>query len=293
MGTPKAPSLTSAREFALPVRPPYDWASLLAFLHRRAIDGVESIEAEHYTRTLRLDTGQRRGAGWLSVRHDADGACLRVTVSPGLLGAQREVLSRVAFLFDTDCDVGAVARTLGELAVSHPGLRVPGAVDGFELAVRAILGQQITVSAARTLAGRFAAAFGEPADAPGLCALFPRACDIAALRVADIARLGVIAARAGAIIDIAGALTSGVLQLERGAAPQDVMATLTAIRGVGEWTAQYIALRALGWRDAFPHGDLALRKALGSVTPRQARELGEQWRPFRAYAAMHLWRALA
>lgn len=290
MAAPSHADLTAARAVALPVQAPYDWSSLIAFLQRRAIDGVEAVEEGSYTRTLRLERDGKAYLGWLRVWPDVSGERLWVSHSASLRAVRRDVLSRVAFLFDTDCDVAAVARALGELAAARPGLRVPGAVDGFELAVRAILGQQITVSAARTLAGRFASAFGEPCRAPGLRAVFPRARDVAGLSVGDVASLGVIAARARAIIEIAQALAAGGLRLEREESAAAAVAQLLSIRGVGEWTAQYIALRALGWRDAFPHGDLALRKALGDVSSRQARELGERWRPFRAYAAMHLWR---
>lgn len=285
-------ALKAAFESVLPVRLPYDWQALMDFLAQRAIDGVERVDDQGYTRTLCQTHSSGRHAGWVRLRPDLESACLRVTLSPSLEGVAPAVMERLGFLTDADCDPAQVSRALGALAQHHPGLRVPGAVDGFELAVRAILGQQITVRAARTLAGRFAATFGSAIDAPGLGVVFPRAVDVARLQVSDIAVLGVIATRAQAIIDIAGALHQGDLVLAPGANPERCIAALTAIRGVGEWTAHYVAMRALGWRDAFPHADLALRKAMGGVTAREARQLSEAWRPWRAYAAAHLWRSL-
>lgn len=283
--------MSAAFETALPVQLPYDWDSLADFLARRAIDGVEAFEEGGYRRTLRIDSAGSERGGWVTLHPDLPASCLRLTCSASLRPVAEEVRARMAFLADASCDPQKVQSSLGPLAARHPGLRVPGAVDAFELAVRAILGQQITVRAARTLAGRFATAFGVAIEAPGLSTMFPRVETVAGLRTADIAVLGVIAARAQAIIDIAQAMAEGSIDLRPGADPENGIARLTAIRGVGEWTAQYIALRALGWRDAFPHGDLALRKALGGVSAAEARRASEGWRPLRAYAAMHLWRA--
>lgn len=279
-------------ETVLPVRLPYDWQAMMDFLAQRAIDGVETVHDQSYTRTLCETQAGDRHAGWVCLRPDLAQARLRVTLSPSLEIVAPAVLTRLAFLCDADCDPEQVSRALGVMAQRHPGLRVPGAVDGFELAVRAILGQQISVRAARTLAGRFAATFGSAIEAPGLGVLFPHPDVVAQLKVSDIAVLGVIATRAQAIIDIARAMHQGALVLAPGGSPEHCIATLTAIRGVGEWTAHYVAMRALGWRDAFPHADLALRKALGGVTAREARAQSEAWRPWRAYAAAHLWRSL-
>ncbi len=183
---------------------------------------------------------------------------------------------------------------LGPLAVQRPGLRLPGAVDGFELAVRAILGQQITVKAARTLAGRFAATFGDAIDAPipALRTLFPSAERIAALKASDIAAIGVVAARAKAIVALATAISKGQLRLEPGAEVETTLERLRSLPGIGEWTAQYIAMRALSWPDAFPHTDYGVLKAMGEKDPRRALEHAAQWQPWRAYAVMHLWKSL-
>jgi AraC family transcriptional regulator of adaptative response / DNA-3-methyladenine glycosylase II len=233
-------------------------------------------------------------------------------------------LAQLRQLFDTECDPQAIARVLGELASADPGLRLPGAVDPFEIVVRAILGQQITVAAARTLATRFVALFGEtlaapsapsasslstlPGAAPDLTHLFPRASAVAILDAAQLGEIGIIRTRGQAIIDVARALTAGSLRLERppGGTPQSAtaqsatdgavqatLAALTSIRGIGPWTAHYVAMRSLGWTDAFPPGDVVACKALQAATPAAASALAERWRPWRAYALLHLWRKAA
>ena len=167
---------------------------------------------------------------------------------------------------------------------------MPGAVDGFELAVRAILGQQITVKAARTLAGRFATTFGDAIDAPipGLRTLFPSAERIAALKPSDIAATGVVSARAKAIVTLAAVISKGQLRLEAGAEVEATLERLRSLPGIGEWTAQYIAMRALSWPDAFPHTDYGVLKAMGAKDPRKALEHAAQWQPWRAYAVSAL-----
>ena len=219
---------------------------------------------------------------------------LRVTVSASLAKALPPVLSRVKTLMDLACHPAEVAQALGALARNHPGLRVPGAFDGFEVAVRAIFGQQVTVAAARTVTGRFAAAFGDPLDTPFiyLNRIFPSAERIAELPYGRIARLGMPGARARTVLALARAVADGGLVLMPNA---DIEATLDKLRslpGVGEWTAQYIAMRALAWPDAFAHTDLGVMKALGETDARRVLAAGEAWRPWRAYAVMHLWQSL-
>jgi len=214
-----------------------------------------------------------------------------VSVSASLAKVLPPVLSRAKALMDLACHPAEVARALGALAQAHPGLRVPGAFDGFEVAVRAILGQLISVAAARTLAGRFAAAFGDPLATPfdGLRTVFPTAERIADASPAQVAKLGMPSARARSVIALARAVAGGHLELVPNA---DIEATLEALRalpGVGEWTAQYIAMRALAWPDAFPHTDLGVMRALGESNPKRVLAAGEAWRPWRAYAVMHLW----
>jgi AraC family transcriptional regulator of adaptative response / DNA-3-methyladenine glycosylase II len=277
--------------FDLAFRPPYDWDGLLAFLGKRAIAGVETVEGARYARTLRLPSG---AAGWITVNPSRRKSSLRVTVSSSLASHIPAVLARVKHLLDLACRPAEVSAALGDLAAANPGLRLPGAMDGFEVAVRAILGQQVTVGAASAQARRFAAAFGPAAETP--CAAlerhFPSAIEVAALEPDAIAALGIIGARARAIVALAKEIAAGRLVLEVGA---DAGATITALQsvpGIGPWTAEYIAMRALGWPDAFPPGDVAVLKALGTKDRREALERAEAWRPWRAYAVLHLWKSL-
>ena len=218
-------------------------------------------------------------------------ATMRVLVSSSLAKVIPPVLARVKHLFDLSCHPADVNEALGPLARERPGLRVPGAFDGFEIAVRAVLGQQISVSAARTLAGRFATAFGAAVSSPfeELCCAFPTAHEIARLDRNAIAGLGITGARARTILEIARAVAGGSLCLSPGRDAAETIQNLKAIPGIGEWTAQYVAMRALAWPDAFPHTDLALMKALGEKNPKKLLAAGESWRPWRAYAVMHLW----
>ena len=279
-----------ALEFSLGYRPPLDWDALLAFLARRTIAGVECVQDGIYLRSARIGAS----TGWFAVMHDAARHALRVAVSASLSGAVPAVLARVKRIFDLGCDPERVAAGLGPLARRRPGLRLPGAFDGFEAAVRAILGQQITVRAAHTIAGRFAAAFGEPVEShhPALNVVFPSVARVAALAPSDIAAIGIVSARARAIIGIASALDAAQLRLDPGAEVEATLAALRALPGIGEWTAQYLAMRALGWPDAFPHTDYGVLKALGETNPRRALAHAEQWRPWRAYAVIHLWNSL-
>ena len=278
----------------LSFRPPYDWDALVGFLGARSIAGVEDVAGGVYRRTVRLQRGGRWHAGWIEVEPIAKKFALKVRASGSLAGVLPPLLGRVKHLMDLSANPGEIAGVLGDLAKSRPGLRLPGAFDGFEVAVRAVLGQQISVVAARTLAGRFAAAFGTPIETPfaSLNVLFPTAGDIAVRSVDQVASLGIVGSRARTIIALADAVASGSLALAPGA---DVAATLDALRalpGVGEWTAQYIAMRAMAWPDAFPHTDLGIIKALPNVAKKEILAAGEAWRPWRSYATMHLWQSL-
>ena len=182
---------------------------------------------------------------------------------------------------------------LGKIAAKNPGLRVPGAFDGFEVAVRAIMGQQVTVKAATTLSGRFAAKFGEPiaTGAAGLTHLHPTAERIARTSVAEIASLGIIAKRAEAIIALAQAVLKGQISLEPAVNVEEQIAQLIELPGIGEWTAQYIAMRTLAWPDAFPHTDLVVMQQLGTGDKKEILRIAEAWRPWRSYATMQLWKS--
>lgn len=280
------PTLT----FELAYRPPFDWEALRTFLAGRASCGVDTVEGNRYLRTVRL----KGYTGWLTAEPTPGRATLRVDVSASLAPALLPLLVRVRRLFDLCADPQQIAAHLGPLADAHPGLRLPVAFDGFEMGVRAILGQQVTVKAASTLAGRVAARFGEPIQTPflGLTHLFPSPEKIAEAQTTDLIALGIVTARVEAIRALARAVTAGNLRLEPGHDTEATLAHLQTLPGIGEWTAHYLAMRALGWPDAFPHADLGLRKAMGDLPPRRLLAEAEKWRPWRAYAAMHLWKSL-
>ncbi len=288
-----AEALPSALAFELWFRPPYDWESMLAFLGHRAIDGVEAVTRDAYTRTIAIAHRGVLHVGRIEVRRSPRKPALRVSVSPSLARAVPVVLSRVKRAFDLACDPAVVAAALGPLAAGHPGLRVPGTFDGFELAVRAVVGQQISVRAARTLLGRIARTFGEPVrgeEGDALTRVFPAAARIAAVPPGELTKLGVSQARARTLVGLAAAVASGAIPLEPESDVDATLAALTALPGIGTWTANYVAMRALRWPDAFLASDLVVLKTLGETRPAHALRLSESWRPWRSYAVMHLWR---
>ena len=287
-------TLPTTMRFELAYRPPYDWQSLLDFLRARAIAGVEFVAGNRYARTLAIERGDDSLTGWIAVSKSPRRDALVLTVAASLARVVPTVLSRVRHAFDIGCDPEPVVRQLGALARAHPGLRVPGTCDGFELAVRAVIGQQISVAGARTLIGRIVAAYGHPyaaADAPaGLTHAFPSAQKLAARTVDEFRILGLTSARARTLLELAAAVASGQLTLAVGTDVDRTRAALEKIRGIGPWTSSYIAMRALGWPDAFLESDLVVRKAMGESRAAGARARSETWRPWRAYAVMHLWR---
>ena len=285
---------SDALHFELSFRPPYDWPAVGAFLGARAIAGVEALEEGCYRRTVRVAQEGKEYLGWVEIAPSSKKPALRVAVSASLARVLPPVLSRVKALMDLACNPTEVSQALGELAQHRPGMRVPGAFDGFEVAVRAILGQQVSVAAARTLAGRFALALGDPLETPfgSLTIVFPSADRVAGTTSGRIQRLGMPGTRARTVLALARAVAHGKLALMPNADIEATLGQLRALPGVGEWTAQYIAMRALAWPDAFPHTDLGVMKALGKRDPRRVLEAGEAWRPWRAYAVMHLWTSL-
>lgn len=277
----------------LAYRPPYDWENMLRFLAARAISGVECVTSGAYMRTVRLGGH----TGWIKVAHAAAKNALHVEFTHSLVPVLPALLGRLRSVFDLSARPDVIAAHLMqdgrlEQAVGrNPGLRVPGAFDGFELAVRAILGQQITVQAATKIACRYAEALGAKIETPfaELTRLTPQAAQVAHASPDDIAHLGIIRTRAACILALAQAFHSGALQLEPGADPEHAIARLVALPGIGPWTAHYIAMRALRWPDAFPKEDIVVRNNLGGVSARRAEEMSQPWRPWRAYAVMHLW----
>ncbi len=286
----------STLHLKLAYRPPLAWLPLIRFLQARAIPGVEQVEAERYRRLVRL--GETVGVievQWVEGQH-----YLRLSVPSGLSKGLLPIVERVRRLFDLKADPEQISRqlaldpSLAPLLEAWPGLRLPGAWDSFELAVRAILGQQVSVQAATTLAGRLVKAYGEPVAAVGsngLGYLFPSP---ETLAQADLSGLGLPSKRAAAIQGLAQAIHSGEFVLAGATGLEPSIAQLTALPGVGPWTAHYIAMRALAEPDAFPSGDLILRRAAaGKATPTLSEaELlrrAEAWRPWRAYAALYWW----
>jgi len=278
----------------LTYRPPYDWDGVLAFLKPRTLAQAEWVTDTDYYRTVRIGAHK----GWVQVRHDAAKRALRVRFTHTLTPVLPTLLSRLRNLFDLSSRPDLINahlstdKRLAKLVAKNPGLRVPGAFDGFELAVRAILGQQVTVKAATTLACRFTLAFGEKIKTPfaELERLSPTAEKVARLRVGDIAKLGIISTRANAIIALACAYQDGTIDLDASVQPDRAVARLAALPGLGPWTAHYIAMRALRWPDAFPKEDIVIRARLGGITARQAEDVSQAWRPWRSYAVLHLWR---
>lgn len=268
-------------------RPPLDWNAMLGFLSMRAVAGVERVAGNSYQRTVAW--GEARGT--VVVSQSAQKNVLVAQLSASLLPVLVPVLGRLKKLFDLSADPVEIAQRLGPLARKNPGLRVPGAFDAFEIAVRAILGQQITVKAATTLAGRFSAYFGESitTDTEGLTHLTPTAERVADATIREIAKLGIIAKRAESIRALARAIVEKTITLEPQIDVEAQIAALMQLPGIGAWTAHYIAMRCLSWPDAFPHSDLVVMKAMCEKDPRQVLEKAEAWRPWRSYAVMHLW----
>lgn len=284
----------SSIELSIAYRPPYAWKEFLGFLQPRLISGVEAIVDDSYLRSIRLD----EHSGWFRVRHDDSRQRLRVEISVELLPVLSPLLTRVRHLFDIDARPHMISTHLQQDALlaplvrQHPGLRVPGTVDEVELCVRAILGQQVSVKSASTLAGRLAAKLGQPISTPWpqINRLTPFAERLARMRSTTLTRLGILKSRADTIRRLARAIHDESLCLSD-SHPAETLEQLLELPGIGPWTAQYVAMRALPWPDAFPDCDLVLRQAAGSVSARQLRQMAETWRPWRAYAAMHLWQS--
>jgi len=287
----------STSALQLSYRPPYDWTAILEFLQGRLMRDVEWVADERYARTIRIG----KYTGWIRVEHLPAKRGLKVEFTHSLMPVLPAMLGRLRNLFDLTARPDRIADHLSadlklrESLKKNSGLRVPGAFDPFEMTVRAVLGQQITVKAATTLAGRFADAFGEKISTPfpELSRIAPRAGAVARASVDDVAKLGIVSARAKTIIALAQAFDRGQLHLEAGAEPERAIEELVKIPGIGRWTAHYLAMRALRWSDAFPKEDIAIRNNLGGVTAKEADALSQPWRPWRSYAVMHIWKNLS
>jgi AraC family transcriptional regulator of adaptative response / DNA-3-methyladenine glycosylase II len=285
----------------LAARQPFDWSRMIEFLRFRATPGVERVRDDTYYRTVAID-GRH---GIVSVRPDSKPGYLSLSLTGIDTKALFETVQTAKEVFDLDAPMADITATLSRdpllkrLLESSPGVRVPGAWDGFELTVRAILGQQISVKAATTLAGRLADRYGEPLDCPqaggdlALTRVFPSPARLARARFNNI---GLVKSRAATLRALATAVSCGDVSFDAAQEAEDICAALKSIRGIGDWTAQYVSMRALKSPDAFPASDLGLLSAVRMperVTPAELAARAERWRPWRAYAAILLWGSLA
>jgi AraC family transcriptional regulator of adaptative response / DNA-3-methyladenine glycosylase II len=292
-GSP-APEIT----IYLPYRPPYDWATMIRFLEARAIDGLEVVTHASYSRAVEFDNV----VGSIHVTHAPEQLSLRVTVRIPRLSALPTIISRIRRQFDLGAEPNAIAAALSSdsiltpLVAARPGMRVPGGWDGFEIAVRAVVGQQVTVKAATRLATRIVAALGsdatEKSGVAGLTHVFPRPEQFSLKR---LVKLGMPQARAKCLAGIADAMIADKRLFDPRRDLTESVAQLRKLAGIGEWTAQYIAMRALGESDAFLAADVALQRKFAKFGRRPTAETllarAERWRPWRAYATLHLWMA--
>ena len=295
--TEESAATTGAVTVKLGYRPPYDWDAILSFLAARAIPGIEVVADGRYARTIAI--GEERG---MLIVEPAEKNCLKAIVRFPTLTRLPVIIARVRRVFDLAADPVAIGAHLSQdpvlapIVATRPGLRVPGAWDGFELAVRAVLGQQITVSAATRLAGRLVSSHGESIADPaglyhGLTHVFPTPRRLAQ---ADLAAIGMPKARRSALSALAAAVDADKLIFGPRRSLEEAVAQLRSLAGIGEWTAQYIAMRELREPDAFPAADIGLMRAMrdsSGLRPSAAELLrhAERWRPWRAYAALHLW----
>ncbi len=298
----------------LEARPPFDWDGLLSFLAARAIPGVEEIDRGVAGGEYRRVVGIGDVCGVVRVRKDPGREALWATPSPALTAKIAALVPLLRRLFDLDARPAQILEHLSRDALlaplvrERPGLRVPGSVDPFEIVCRAVLGQQVSVRAASTLAGRLVEKFGAPLaeaeraglpEGSALRARFPLPAQLAAQPLAAVAAIGLPQTRAQTLLHVARAFATGPLAasaplagLSRYRDPAAFAAALRALPGIGDWTAQYVAMRALGAPDAFPAGDLGIQKAMNAATAKQQVARAEAWRPWRSYAVMHLWASL-
>ncbi len=276
-------------------RPPYDVAGVLRFFADRQLAGVEHVSGLTLRRTLALHHQGERHTGWLSARWLPERNELELCVAPSLTPAVGVLLQAARQAFDLDADPQRIDPVLARLpGPPAAGMRVPNSFDGWETAVRVVLGQQITVAAARTLAQRLIQRFGEPVTTPfaELNRLFPTATAIAQADPEAIGTLGIVRQRVRALQALAAEVHAGRITLNRAAPLQTTLDALRALPGIGEWTAQLVAMRALAWPDAFPASDIGVLNALHTRDPAEATRRAEAWRPWRAYAVIALWQTL-
>lgn len=293
-------SIDGSGRIRLAWRPPLDVGGMMKFFQDRQLDGVESFwttPGYSFKRSAGLTVAGQMHTGWIAGRWEPEKQALMLEVSEGLLKVLPSVIRRVRTLFDLDADPESINAVLqGDFPTAN-GLRVPGCFDGFELAVRAVLGQQVTVAAARTLAARVIQQWGESINTPdpSIHRLFPTPQALAHADENVLGSLGIVRQRQIALKALAHAVLAGHIDLNPCSMTPDILPSLQSLPGVGPWTAQYIAMRALRWPDAWPQGDVALANALGLENPRSqtarsaAEQLAERWRPWRSYAVIRTW----
>ena len=281
----------------LDYRPPFDHATVFGFLGVRAMPGLERVDGPAYRRSIRI--GER--SGWLQVEPDPKRNALVATIPVSLGDRILPLVAAARELFDLDARPDRIGECLGSdpqlsrHVAARPGLRVPGSISRFETAVRAVVGQQVSVAAATTLCGRIVRRFGSPVETPWpeIDRLFPEPAKLVAAGISELASIGMPRSRATTLYELARAIADRRLDLDRVVDPEQALTELCRVPGIGPWTAQYIQMRVLHWPDAFPAGDLGVRKALGMPSTAAAERSSQSWRPFRAYAVMHLWHAQA
>ena len=275
----------------LTYQPPYDWQWMTAFLGARALLGVEQQDGEFYQRTLAVMHKGERLTGWFRIRPLPDLNSVELEVSPSLEPVADNVAKQVRQLLDLDAEPEQIAAGLGALAENAIGLRLPGCVNRFELVVRAILGQLVSVKMAATLATRLTQKWGEPVRTPfaALTHLFPSPATLGQLTVDDLRGIGVQAKRAACLIGLAQAVEEGRLPLDEMTDAQDGIKMLLAMPGIGSWTASYVAMRAWSAPDVFLVGDYLIKQRFPGMTPGKIARYAEIWQPWRTYATLHLW----
>jgi AraC family transcriptional regulator of adaptative response / DNA-3-methyladenine glycosylase II len=290
---PAAPQV--ALKLRLAYRPPYQHDAMVSFFATRALAGVESCDAHGMRRTIALPHRGQTLSGWIAwrfvpLRHE-----IELAIAPELAPAAGALVQRTRQALDLDADPASIDAALAVMPFEpRPGLRLPGSFDGFETAARVVLGQQVTVKAARTLTMRLIERFGTPLKTPfdDLQRLFPQPEAIAQADPETIGTLGIVRQRVGALQALARAVCDGSLELHRAAPLQDTLHRLRALPGFGEWTAQLIAMRVLAWPDAFPASDIGVLNALGTRDIVLAAQQAQTWQPWRSYAVMRLWQSL-
>lgn len=298
----KDPRFDGAFTLRLGYRPPYRFDLLLEFFRMRELDGVEKVGDDYYARTVRVQTESGEDVnGWLMLSDEPERNVLKVVLSESLLPATSQVAARLRRQFDLDCEPETVYEAISSLEKITPGAavrgtRVPGCFDGFETCFRAVLGQQISVKAANKLAARVSETYGKPIDTPidGLTRIFPSTGDIENMQPIEdkLGNLGVIKSRSHAISEIARLVESNKIVFNGEAPFAGQIQMLLDIKGIGPWTANYIAMRTMGHPDVFLETDAGIRHALPDTSPKERLEISKRWSPWRSYANICLWNSL-